>query len=97
VHAELGIATEAWAPLGRGSIIGNPVLTGIAQKYGRSEAQVILRWHLQRGTVVIPKSATPSRIIENIQVFDFELTYGDITAIAALDDNGRTGKHPNGL
>ncbi|MFF4405996.1 aldo/keto reductase [Streptomyces sp. NPDC001262] len=95
-HAEHGIATEAWSPLGQGGeLLKAPVLAGIAAKHGKSAAQVVLRWHLQLGNVVIPKSVTPSRIRENIDVFDFTLDEDDMKAIAALDNGTRLGPNPD--
>jgi diketogulonate reductase-like aldo/keto reductase len=94
-HAENGIATESWAPLGQGSLIANETLAGIGRKYGKTTAQVILRWHLDCGLVAIPKSVTPSRIRENIDVFDFKLDADDLRAIGTLDDKGgRVGPNP---
>lgn len=94
-HEENGIVTEAWSPLASGGdVLTDPVITGIAQRLGKSPAQVILRWHLQLGNVVIPKSVTPSRIAENFDVFGFELTADDLDAIKGLDRNGRTGPDP---
>jgi 2,5-diketo-D-gluconate reductase A len=95
-HAEHGIATEAWSPLGQGkTLLAEPVLTAIAVKHGKSAAQVVLRWHLQIGNVAIPKSVTPSRIRENIDVFDFELDADDLAAISGLDrEDGRIGPDP---
>jgi 2,5-diketo-D-gluconate reductase A len=90
-----GILTEAWSPLARGQIIGDATLDRIAQKHGRSPAQVVLRWHIELGNVVIPKSVTPSRILENIEVFDFSLDADDLERIAALEVNERTGKDPD--
>ncbi|MCJ1681387.1 aldo/keto reductase [Streptomyces sp. APSN-46.1] len=85
LHARLGIATEAWSPLGQGKeLLALPVVTAIADKHGRSAAQVVLRWHLQQGVIVIPKSVTPSRIRENLDVFGFELDADDIAALDAL-------------
>jgi 2,5-diketo-D-gluconate reductase A len=83
--AEHGIATEAYSPIAQGNVLDDPVISRIAARIGRSTAQVTLRWHLQRGDVVIPKSVTPGRIKENIDLFDFELTDGDMRAITALD------------
>lgn len=97
LHAELGIATEAWSPLAQGAVLGEPVLTSIAERYGKSPAQVVLRWHLQLGNVVIPKSVTPARIHENADVFDFALSDEEMTAIAGLDRGLRTGPHPDTL
>jgi 2,5-diketo-D-gluconate reductase A len=95
-HARHGIATEAWSPLGQGKgLLDDPVLAKIADAHGRTPAQVVLRWHLQLGTIVIPKSVTPSRIAENIDVFGFELSAGDMAAIDALDIGGRIGPDPD--
>ncbi|MFD9303781.1 aldo/keto reductase [Streptomyces sp. NPDC060048] len=92
VHARLGIATEAWSPLGQGKdLLTLPAVTAIAAKHGRSAAQVVLRWHLQLGNIVIPKSVTPSRIRENLDVFDFELDAADIAALDALGE-GASGR-----
>jgi diketogulonate reductase-like aldo/keto reductase len=94
-HAERGIATEAWSPLGSGQgLLEVPALVAIARKHGRTPAQVVLRWHLQLGNVVIPKSVTPSRIKENIEVFDFTLDDEDLNAISALDEDRRLGPDP---
>ncbi len=94
-HAEQGIATEAWSPLGQGKgLLDVPALAAIAQKHGKTPAQVVLRWHLQLGNVVIPKSVTPSRIRENIDVFGFQLDDEDIAAISALNENRRIGSDP---
>jgi len=92
-----GIRTEAWSPLARGRAIDEPVLAAIGARYGKSAAQVVLRWHLQLGNIVIPKSVTPSRIRENLDVFDFALDAGDMAAITALDSGERTGKDPDDL
>lgn len=95
LHAELGIATEAWSPLGSGrGLLEVPAIVAVARKHERTPAQVVLRWHLQTGNVVIPKSVTPSRIRENIDVFDFELDAEDLAAIAALDEGRRLGPNP---
>jgi 2,5-diketo-D-gluconate reductase A len=94
-HAAHAIVTESWSPLGRGAI-NNEVIRSIASKHGMTPAQVILRWHLQNGLVVIPKSATPSRIRENFDVFRFSLDNDDMTALGKLDDEaGRVGAHPD--
>ncbi|MFD8639834.1 aldo/keto reductase [Streptomyces zaomyceticus] len=94
-HARHGIATEAWSPLGSGKgLLEVPAIVAIGRKHGRTPAQVVLRWHLQLGNVVIPKSVTPSRIQENIDVFGFELDAEDLAAIAALDENRRLGPNP---
>lgn len=95
-HAKHEILTEAWSPLGQGGdILKDPVIVEIAERVGRTPAQVILRWHLQIGNVVIPKSVTPSRIAENFDVFDFELTDADLAAIEQLDSGDRLGPNPN--
>ncbi|MCP2031773.1 2,5-diketo-D-gluconate reductase A [Okibacterium sp. HSC-33S16] len=96
-HKKHGIVTEAWSPLARGGILGNPTLDLLAEKHGVSVAQVIIRWHVQLGTVVIPKSVTPSRIAENIDVFGFELDDADLAAIATLETGERTGRDPDDL
>ncbi|WP_226379517.1 aldo/keto reductase [Pseudonocardia sp. KRD291] len=99
-HAAHGIVTEAWSPLGRGTLLDEPVITRIASRLGRSPAQVVLRWHLQQGTVVIPKSNTPQRIAENRAVHDFALTDRDMLAVSTLDDadgSGRIGPVPDDL
>jgi 2,5-diketo-D-gluconate reductase A len=95
-HAEHGIQTEAWSPLGQGGeLLSDPVVTKIALAHGKSPAQVVLRWHLQLGNVVIPKSVTPSRIRENIDVFDFELPDAEIELLSTLDRGGRIGPDPD--
>ncbi|MFK0119161.1 aldo/keto reductase [Streptomyces sp. NPDC090994] len=94
-HAEQGIATEAWSPLGSGKgLLEVPAIVAIGQKHGRSPAQIVLRWHLQTGNIVIPKSVTPSRIKENIEVFDFSLDDEDLAAISALNEDRRVGSDP---
>ncbi|MFI1095629.1 aldo/keto reductase [Streptomyces sp. NPDC020917] len=97
VHAEFGIVTEAWSPLAQGALLDEPALAAIARKHGRTPAQVVLRWHLQLGTVVIPKSVTPARIRENLDVFGFALDDADLAAIAGLDRGLRTGPDPDTL
>ncbi|MER6995649.1 aldo/keto reductase [Streptomyces sp. NPDC000410] len=95
LHAKHGIATEAWSPLGQGrGLLEVPTIVAIAQKHGKTPAQVVLRWHLQLGNVVIPKSVTPSRIRENIDVFGFELDADDLAALGALDEGRRLGPDP---
>ncbi|MBD0696153.1 aldo/keto reductase [Streptomyces sp. CBMA123] len=94
-HAAHGIATEAWSPLAQGAVLDDPAVTAIARRTGKSPAQVVLRWHLQLGTIVIPKSVTPARIRENLDVLDFELTEQDMTAIASGDRELRTGPDPD--
>lgn len=94
-HAKHDIATECWGPLGQGSLVADDKLAAIGRKYGKTPAQVILRWHLDSGFVVIPKSVTPSRIRENLDVFDFTLDADDMRVIAAMDDaGGRIGPDP---
>lgn len=95
--ADHEIATEAWSPIGGqgGKILDDPTVVALAKKYGKSPAQVILRWHIQLGNVVIPKSVTPSRIAENIDIFDFELETEDETMISALNKDERTGPDPD--
>ena len=95
-HAAHGIATEAWSPLAKGGeVLGDEALVAIAARHRRSVAQVILRWHLQLGNVVIPKSVTPARVRENFDLFDFELSADDLAAIARLDAGHRTGPDPS--
>ncbi|WP_030155060.1 aldo/keto reductase [Streptomyces sp. NRRL S-244] len=93
VHATLGIATEAWSPLGQGKeLLTLPAVVETAARYGRSPAQVVLRWHLQLGNVVIPKSVTPARIRENLDVFGFELEAADLAALDALGRGSAAGR-----
>jgi len=95
-HSKHNIATEAWSPLGQGTILENPTLKTIAEKHGKSVAQVILRWHIETGNIVIPKSVTPARIKENFDIFDFSLNGTDHDAITKLDKtDGRIGPTPN--
>ena len=94
-NARHGIVTEAWSPLARGLAVANPVLAAIGEKYGKSAAQVTLRWHLQNGLVVIPKSNSVERIRENSLVFDFELDAEDLAQIATLETGTRTGSNPD--
>lgn len=93
--AKNAIHTEAWSPLAQGQLLEDPAIVAIAAAHGKTPAQVIIRWHLQVGNIVIPKSVTPERIAANIDVFDFELGDDDLAAIAALDNDGRVGPHPN--
>ncbi|MGN6103164.1 MAG: aldo/keto reductase [Devosia sp.] len=94
-HAEHNIRIESWSPLGQGRELDNPVLAAIAKKHGKTPAQVVIRWHLEEGLVVIPKTVTPSRIRENFGVFDFRLDADDMSRIATLDDpRGRIGSDP---
>ncbi|WP_067865653.1 aldo/keto reductase [Nocardia shimofusensis] len=93
-HADNAIATQAWAPLGQGTMLDHPVVVAIAERVDRTPAQVIIRWHLQSGTIVIPKSVTPSRIESNFDVFGFELDEEQMSAIDALDRGHRIGGDP---
>jgi 2,5-diketo-D-gluconate reductase A len=93
--AEHQIAVEAWSPLGRGSVLGDPTIDDIARRYGKTPAQVVLRWHIERGDVIFPKSVSAARIRENIEIFDFELAPDDVEAISALNRNQRTGPDPD--
>jgi 2,5-diketo-D-gluconate reductase A len=94
-HEKHKIATQSWSPLGQGKLLGHPVIAEIAQKLERTPAQVIIRWHIENGLVVIPKSVTPSRIVENFKVFDFKLSAEDLDRLNGLDDAGaRIGPDP---
>ncbi len=94
---EHGIVTEAWSPIAQGEVLGDPTVRGIAELVGRTPAQVVLRWHIQRGDVVFPKTVTPSRMRENFALFDFELDGEAMDALSGLDrgEPGRTGPHPD--
>ena len=96
-NAEHGIVTEAWSPIARGQVLDEPVVTEIAERVGRTPAQVVLRWHVQLGHVVFPKSVTPARVRENFDIFDFTLDDADVAAITALDrgEAGRLGPNPD--
>jgi 2,5-diketo-D-gluconate reductase A len=94
-HADHGIVTEAWRPLALGQVLENEVLTAIAQRHDRTTAQVVLRWHIQLGNVIVPKSGTPARIRSNFEIFDFELSDEDMAKIARLECGGRIGPHPD--
>lgn len=96
-HARHGIVTEAWSPLAQGYLLKEATLTSLAQQYGVTTAQIILRWHIQVGNVVIPKSVTPERIRKNFDLFRFKLSDTDLKSIAALDSGRRVGPHPNNL
>ena len=93
--AQHQIAVEAWSPLGKGSVLDDPVVGRIAERTGKTPAQVVLRWHIQRGDIVFPKSVTPDRIRENIDIFDFELSGADVNDITLLNRNERTGPDPD--
>jgi 2,5-diketo-D-gluconate reductase A len=92
-----GIVTQAWSPIAQGNVLDDPAITTIADRLDKSPAQVVLRWHIQRGHVVFPKSTTPARIKENFELFDFQLDADDLATITALDkgEAGRTGPHPD--
>ena len=95
MHAELGVATESWSPLGQGQLLRHPVLAEVAKKHGRTPAQTIIRWHLDNGLIVIPKSVKPERIHENFDVFGFQLDQDDLARIAELDSaSARLGPNP---
>lgn len=94
-HLEHDIATEAWSPLAQGALLSNETIAAVAARHDRTPAQVILRWHLELGNVVIPKSVTPKRIRENLELFDFELSDDDMAEIAALDVGQRIGPDPS--
>ncbi|MBC7169253.1 MAG: aldo/keto reductase [Phenylobacterium sp.] len=94
-HARLGVLTESWSPLGQGQLLDEPVLTRLAERHGKTPAQIILRWHVQLGLLVIPKSVNPQRIAQNLDVFDFELDEAEMAAVASLEaDDGRIGPDP---
>lgn len=94
-NTEQQIVTEAWSPLAQGAALKDPVVTGLAEKYGKTPAQIVLRWHIELGNVVIPKSVTPARIKENIDIFDFELSPDDVDSIAELETGTRIGPDPD--
>jgi 2,5-diketo-D-gluconate reductase A len=97
-HHAHGIATEAWSPLGQGGpLLKDELVTALAEKYGQTPAQIVLRWHLQLGNIVFPKSVTPSRIVENIDVFGFELADDDVEALSGLEAGNRIGPNPDTL
>ncbi|WP_418908646.1 aldo/keto reductase [Glutamicibacter endophyticus] len=95
VNSRYGVTTEAWSPLAQGAMLTEPTILQIAHKHGVSAAQVILRWHVQQGRVVIPKSVTPTRIASNLDLFGFELSQGELVSIDMLDRDERTGPHPD--
>ena len=95
LHAELGIVTESWSPLGRGQVLGDPVVTAIAHELGVSASQVVIRWHLQHGLVVFPKSVHPERLRANAEVFGFSLTSEQMARLDALNRDQRTGSSPD--
>jgi 2,5-diketo-D-gluconate reductase A len=89
------IATEAWSPIAQGKVLDDPTIREVAAAVGKSPAQVVLRWHIQRGDIVFPKSVTPSRMQENFEIFDFELAAGDMDRISELNRDERTGPDPD--
>ena len=95
--SEHGIATEAWSPIAQGKVLGDEVITRIAAAHGKTPAQVVLRWHIQRGDIVFPKSVSPERVKSNFEIFDFSLARDEMTAITGLDrgESGRTGPNPD--
>lgn len=94
-HEELGIVTEAWSPLAQGQVLDDPTIVALAERHGKTPGQVVIRWHLQLGNVVFPKSVTPERIEQNIDVLDFELNAAEMDAIEQLDRGERTGPDPD--
>ncbi len=94
-HKELGIVTEAWSPLAQGQVLDDPTIVELAERHGKTPGQVVIRWHLQLGNVVFPKSVTPERIEQNIDVFDFELSDAEMDVIGKLDRGERTGPDPD--
>lgn len=96
-NREHGIATEAWSPIAQGKVLDDEVISRIAGKLGKTPAQVVLRWHIQRGDIIFPKSVSPERVKSNFEIFDFELADDDVASITGLDrgENGRTGAHPD--
>jgi 2,5-diketo-D-gluconate reductase A len=94
-HRRRGIVTESWSPLAQGAVLDDPAITAIARAHDRTPGQVVLRWHLQLGCVVIPKSVTPARIAENLDVFGFELSAGEMASLERLDRGERTGPDPD--
>jgi 2,5-diketo-D-gluconate reductase A len=95
VNAELGIVTEAYSPIAQGKVLDDPTIVKIAKRVDRTPAQVTLRWHIERGDIVFPKSVTRARVEENFRLFDFELTDADVAAITALNRDERTGADPD--
>ena len=93
--AEHQIAVEGWSPIGQGAVLDDPAIGSIAERVGKTPAQVVLRWHIQRGDIIFPKSVTPARINENFEIFDFELSDGDVAEISSLNKNERTGPDPD--
>ncbi|MCW2768707.1 MAG: oxidoreductase [Aeromicrobium sp.] len=94
-NAEHGIATEAWSPIAQGLVLDNPTITGIASDHDKTPAQVVLRWHVQRGDIIFPKSVTKERVKENFEIFDFELSDAEVALVSALNKDERTGPNPD--
>ncbi|MFQ4149003.1 aldo/keto reductase [Arthrobacter sp. LAPM80] len=97
LHAELGITTQAWSPLARGAILDDPILVALAAGHGRSVAQIVVRWHVQSGHLVIPKASSAQRVRENLSVFDFVLTDAEMGLIASMDNGRRSGSSPSAV
>ncbi|HET9720001.1 MAG TPA: aldo/keto reductase [Solirubrobacteraceae bacterium] len=95
LHSSMGIVTEAWSPLAQGAVLEDPTITSIAEAHHRTAGQVVLRWHLQLGNIVIPKSVTPERIQQNFELFDFELSSDEMRQIEQMDRGERTGPDPD--
>ena len=95
VNAEMGIATEAWAPIAQGRVLDDKVLLNVGEAHGKTAAQATLRWHVQRGDIIFPRSVTPSRVEENFDIFDFELSDDEMARITGLDRGQRNGPHPD--
>jgi 2,5-diketo-D-gluconate reductase A len=93
-NAAHGIATEAWSPIAQGKVLSDPMLESIADRHGKTPAQIALRWHIQLGNIVFPKTVTPARLAENFDLFDFELDTEEVATITALDRKERTGADP---
>jgi 2,5-diketo-D-gluconate reductase A len=89
------IVTEAWSPIAQGAVLDNPVIVDLAGGHGKTPAQIVLRWHVQLGNVIFPKSVTPGRIAENFAIFDFALSDNDMARISALNKDERTGPDPD--
>jgi 2,5-diketo-D-gluconate reductase A len=94
-NTEHRIATEAWSPLSRGAVLEDPVIVKVAKAHGKSPAQAVLRWHVQRGSIIFPKSVTPARVRENFEIFDFELSADEMTQVSALNRDQRIGFDPD--
>lgn len=97
LHEQLRIRTAAWSPLGRGEVLHDPAIRALADKYGKTAAQIVVRWHIQLGNIVIPKASSAARIQENFDVFGFQLEPADMDGLAALERHHRTGSHPDNV